>query len=322
MPRGGRPMGQGVNVTAPAATGAARRKRQGAPEAYDFRRPMTLAREHGRVLERAFETFARQWGTLLTSRTRVVAQISLEHLDLRSYEEYIRPLPSTSLMVVCGVEPGRSAGVLQLPVDTGMVLIDYLLGGPGMPLDEPERELTEIEWQLLRDLLQHALHEVTYAFTAVTPLEVVARQVQYAPQFVQAAAASTPVIVATFALDIGSRSDTATLMLPAEALLAPLRAGEHKDNRTAAELHAHELALEALRARVGDVPVDVSVRFRPVALPAARVDELRVGDVIGLRHRSDQPLDVVVDDVVMATAALGSNGTRLACLVVTSEENA
>lgn len=321
MPRGGRPMGQGVN-TAPATAGTTRRERQGEPEPYDFRRPMTLAREHGRILERAFETFARQWGTLLTSRTRVVAQISLEHVDLRSYDEYIRPLPSTSLMIVCSVDPGRSAGVLQLPVDTGMVLIDYLLGGPGMPLAEAERELTEIEWQLLRDLLQHAMHEVTYAFTAVTPIEVTARSVQYAPQFVQATAASTPVVVATFTLELGDRSDTATLMLPAETLLAPLRAGEHKDNRSAAELRAHELALEAMRARVGDVPVDVSVRFRPLSLAASRVDELQVGDVVSLRHRSDLPLDVVVDDVVMATAALGSNGSRLACLVVTSEENA
>lgn len=48
------------------ARSSARRQRSGQPEAYDFRRPMTLAREHGRVFEMAFETFARQWGTQLT----------------------------------------------------------------------------------------------------------------------------------------------------------------------------------------------------------------------------------------------------------------
>ncbi len=42
---------------------ARRSKKSGPPEVYDFRRPMTLAREHGRVLERAFETYARQWAT-------------------------------------------------------------------------------------------------------------------------------------------------------------------------------------------------------------------------------------------------------------------
>ena len=71
-------------VTVPEMTQAARRtKRSAVPEPYDFRRPMTLAREHGRVLEMAFETYARQWGTLLTSRLRVVAQATLESVELR-----------------------------------------------------------------------------------------------------------------------------------------------------------------------------------------------------------------------------------------------
>ena len=53
-----------------------RTKKSGSPEVYDFRRPMTLAREHGRVLERAFETYARQWGNQLSARLRAVERLS------------------------------------------------------------------------------------------------------------------------------------------------------------------------------------------------------------------------------------------------------
>lgn len=35
-------------------------KPQRSVELYDFRRPSTLAREHSRVIETAFESFARQ----------------------------------------------------------------------------------------------------------------------------------------------------------------------------------------------------------------------------------------------------------------------
>ena len=282
---------------------------------------MTLAREHARVLEMALETFARQWGTLLTSRTREVAQVSLDGLELRTYDEFVRPLPATSLMVVCGVEPARSTAVLQMPVDTGMVWVDYLLGGPGKPLGDLERELTDIEWQLLRDLVQTGLHELSYAFSAVTPLSLAVRSVQYAPQFVQAAAASDPVLIAAFTIELGSRTDTASLMLPAETVLPALRNGDGSDVRSADELHDHAVAVRALSARVRDVPVGVSVRFHPHTVAAAEVGDLQVGDVVGLRHRADVPLDVVVGDVVMARAAIGSSGTRLACLVVTSEEH-
>jgi flagellar motor switch protein FliM len=280
---------------------------------------MTLAREHARVLEVALETFARQWGTLLTSRTREVTQIALDRVELRTYDEYVRPLPPTSLMILCSVDPARTTAVLQMPVDTGMVWVDYLLGGPGLPLGAQERELTEIEWQLLRELVQHGLHELSYAFSAVTPLVLTARSVQYAPQFVQAAAAQDSVLVATFTIELGKHSETATLMLPAESVLAALRDGDGADARTPDELREHDRAVRALSEQVREVPVGVSVRFHPLTVTPAEIGELEVGDVIGLRHRSDLPLDVVVDDVVLARAAIGANGKRLACLVVTAD---
>ena len=307
--------------SAPQATASTRRKRGGEPELYDFRRPLTLAREHGRVLEMGFETFARQWATLLTSRTRVVAAITLESVELRTYDEFVRPLPSTTLMILCQVEQNRSTAVLQIPVDAGMVWIDYLLGGPGKPLGDTERELTEIEWSLLGELVQHALHDLSYAFTSVTPLELHAKSVQYNPQFVQAAAASEPVLVATFDVELGGRTARTSLMIPAEVLLAPLRAGEAADARSGDELRAHRTALSALADQVREVPVVVGVRFAPLTITSGRVEALTVGDVVPLGHRSDRPLDVVVDDVPLARAALGSNGSRLACMVVTSEES-
>jgi flagellar motor switch protein FliM len=50
------------------------------------------------------------------------------------------------------------------------------------------------------------------------------------------------------------------------------------------------------------------------------VVDLAVGDLLPLSHPSSQPLDVVVDGVVLARAAAGNNGSRLACMVVTVEE--
>ena len=309
-------------VTVPEMTQAARRtKRSAVPEPYDFRRPMTLAREHGRVLEMAFETYARQWGTLLTSRLRVVAQATLESVELRSYDEYVRALPPMTAMVLCSVEPGRATAVLQLPLDSTMLWIDYLLGGPGLAVDIPERELTEIELHLVRDLLRHSLSDLTYAFASVCPLDVSIKSVQYNPQFVQAAAASEAVIIATFDLSVADRHSSATLMLPADLLLSSLRAGDQMDSRSAEEVREHHAALDRITQQVQDVPVSVSVRFRPVSVTPREISGLVVGDVVPLRHRADHPLDVTVGDVVLARAAIGSNGSRLACLVVTSEEN-
>lgn len=309
----------GLDVTVADLQAPTRRKRSGVPETYDFRRPMTLAREHSRVLEMAFETYARQWGTQLTSRLRVVSSVTLESIEMQSYDEYVGALPAMTTMVLCSVDPGRATAVLQLPLDVTMVWIDHLLGGPGVPLDH-ERELTEIEWHLFRDLLQHALGDLSYAFASVCPIDVTVRSVQYNPQFVQAVAASEPVIVTRFSLRVAERESTASLMIPADMLLTALRSGEVMDNRTPEELAAHRLAQAQVAEQVLGVPVDVAVRFAPLSVTADQVADLRPGVVIPLRHRADTPLEVVVGDVALATAAIGSSGSRLACLVVTSEE--
>ena len=89
-----------------------------APEVYDFARPSTLAREHARVLELAFETFARQWGNQLTARLRVMAQVNLDGLSLSTYDEYVRGLPGTTAMMLCTIEQSRQTAVVQVPVST------------------------------------------------------------------------------------------------------------------------------------------------------------------------------------------------------------
>lgn len=307
-----------------ATTASARRASGGparTPELYDFRRPMTLAREHGRVLEMAFETYARQWSTLLTSRLRAVAQATLVSVQLHSYDEYVRPLPTPTAMILCSVEQGRSTALVQLPMETAMLWVDYLLAGPGIVVPDTEREMTDIEWRLVRDLVQLSLSDLTYAFTAVTRLDATVRSVQYSPQFVQAVPASDPVLVATFELTAGGHTSTATIMVPAELLLAPLRDGDGAERRSVDEVREHEAALARLSDQVHEVPVGVSVRLEPVTVTPATLADLQVGDLIPLTHRVGTPMDVVVDDVVMARAALGSNGSRLACLVVTSEES-
>jgi flagellar motor switch protein FliM len=300
---------------------ARRSKKSGPPEVYDFRRPMTLAREHGRVLERAFETYARQWGNQLTARLRTLSTVTLESVAMHSYEEYIRTLPQTTVMVLCNVEPGRNTAVVQLPGTLVMSWVDLLLGGPGRPTGDVDRELTDIEFQLVRSVLQHSLSDIGYSFASVLPLEATVGSVQYNPQFVQVVPASVPVIVAGFTLRVGEAEETATMMLPAELLLTALRAGESADSRSDDEVAAHAEALASLIRGVEDVPMPVAVRFSPVTVRPTQIIGLTVGAVLQLNHPTARPLDVVVDDVVLARAAAGTQGTRLACRIVTSEEN-
>jgi flagellar motor switch protein FliM len=280
-------------------------------EVYDFRRPTTLAREHARVLELAFETFARQWGTQLTAKVRVLSHATSEQVEMLPYDEYASSLPPTTAMVLCRLEGVNAKAVIQFPMSAALSWVAHMLGGNGA-INAPDRKFTQIEYALVRGLIDDALEDLRYSLGSllVTPISV--EGIQYNSQFAQAAATQDLMIVASFAIRVGDITSDATLAIPAEVLLPQL--GEA--NPTSPTVGAREL----VENQLAHVPVEVSLRLAPARVRPADILNLAVGDVLPLPHPQHRPLDVAVGGHRLGCAAVGANGTRLACGVVNTEE--
>jgi len=289
-------------------------------ELYDFRRPMTLAREYSRAIEMAAETFARQWGTLLTSRLRVVTGVQLDSVHMVSYDDYIGALPDPTLMVVAKLGGSHAPLVVQVPLDLSLLWIDLMLAGPGLHGAVPEREHTEIESELLTKILQTALGDLRYAFVSVAPLDATISQLQYSPQFAQLVPAAEPVVRIAYTVALDGHEWTATVMTPAEHLIDALRAAEGSGLGRSESDDVRE-ARRRVNAQIHEVPLEVAVRLRSLPIRPRELVELKVGDLVMLTHPSSRPLDVVVDDKVLAHAVVGAHGRQLACQVVNFEED-
>jgi flagellar motor switch protein FliM len=279
-------------------------------EAYDFRRPTTLARDHARVLELAFETFARQWGTQLTAKVRVVSQVTCEQVVMQTYDEYAAGLPATTTMMLCTLENIVAKAVIQFPMTAALTWISYMLGSAHLQVP-PERKFTQIESALVRGLFDDALEDLSYSLGPLLVNTITIDAIQYNSQFAQAAATADLMIVARFSIRVGDAVTDATLALPAELLLPQLG----QTNPTVSASNAREL----VTAQLGSVPVDVSLQLTPAKVKPSAVLGLAVGDVLRIPHPQHRPFDVTVDGQPLATAAIGANGARLACVVVTTE---
>jgi flagellar motor switch protein FliM len=286
-------------------------KQAGTVEVYDFRRPTTLAREHSRVLEVAFETFARQWGTQLTAKVRVLSQVTCEQVIMHTYDKYAASLPATTAMVLCNLEGIGAKAVVQFSTSAALTWLTYALGGKVTTVPEA-RKFTQIEQALVHGLIDDALEDLQYSLGSLLPMPITMDAIQYNSQFAQAAATADLMIVATFAIRVGERTSTATVALPAEAVMPQL--GEANPTNTLAK------AKELLEAQLIGVPVDVSLRLTPARVLPGRILGLSVGDVLPIPHAKHRPFDVVVDGQLLARAAVGSNGSRLACIVIDNEE--
>jgi flagellar motor switch protein FliM len=294
-----------TSIGVPARTGPA-------VEAYDFRRPTTLAREHSRVLELALETFARQWGTQLTAKVRVVSQVTCEQIIMETYDEYASALPATTAMILCSLQGLDARAVIQFPAAAALTWVSYMLGSNTAQVVE-ERKFTQIEQALVRRLFDDALEDLRYSLGPLLETAISIDTIQYNSQFAQAAATADLMIVATFAIRVGDSSTTATLAIPAPALLpqlgqpaVPPASGNTRDQ---------------VASQLGWVPVEVALSLNPVFVKPSRILGLAVGDLLTIPHPQHRPLNLTVDGETLARAAVGANGARLACILVEATDS-
>ncbi len=313
-------------ATAPAATatavptagahaaGAGKRSRRGETRTYDFRRPTKLSREHVRVLQIAQESFARQATTILTTFLRAGARLELISIEQFSYDDYVETLPDPMFFTPFSLEPLAGKGLLAYPLDIAMAIVDHMLGGSGMAA-QPNRPMTAMETTITDHLVGRLLHEFATVFAPITELQPALLGHEYNPQLAQAAAGSDTVMVATFAMTVGSRDGEATLMLPFSSFAQALNNAASPQLSESA-LRKRQRATEALVERLNLVPVDVSVRFAPLTVSSADLLSLAIGDVLLLRHPPDAPLEVTTNDVTFAYAIASNHRRRLAAAIV------
>jgi flagellar motor switch protein FliM len=280
-------------------------------EVYDFKRPTTLAREQSRILELVFETFARQWGTQLTAKVRVVSRVALEAVIMQTYDDYASSLPATTAMVLCNVDGLEARAVLQFPASAALNWVARMFGSSGK-LEAPERKFTPIETAIVRRLMDDALEDLRYSFGAMLAIGIAVDTIHYNSQFAQAAATTDFMVVARFTVRVGDFESEATLAIPADVLLPQL--GEHRAPKQLAS------SPDLLRAQLATVPVGVSLQLDPVFVSPSVVLGLVEGDLIRIPHPQHRPLNVAVDGHTVAKAAVGANGARLACVVVETQE--
>ncbi len=285
------------------------------PQLYDFRSPSRFSREQIRALQMACETYARQMATVLSTTLRIVAHASFEEITQTTYDEYIERVPNPSLLAILNFAPLEGDGVFQLPMDLVMSVIDRLLGGPG-DLKQPSRALSEIETGLIRSLVRQMVYELRYSFEGLGGIKGEVQSLESDPQFLQLAVPSDPMLVAEFEIRLGDTEAKATLCLPVETIAPVLESVHAKPEIELTGAKAE--AAGNLKERMHEIPVDVRVSFAPISLPSRDILDLEVGDVLPLRHPTNQPLMLEADGIPVATAVPGSYNKRLACQIVTS----
>lgn len=272
---------------------------------YDFASPELLTGDARDRLDSAFEAWGRQVGTQITAKTRAVVDVAVAASRVQTYGAFLAPEGGPTLEAVA--HAGEHRVVYRVPVAEARYWAARMIGAAGAearaaPLSAVERALA---WRVVEEHLAE-LHPGTGGLLPAAVVE------SFGPR---AGAVCDPdelaVTVVVGTLRRGERSRLA-LAVPVPLALEALGA--------VAPAHDPAEVTALLTRHLAVAPVEVALRFDDTRVGPSTVLDLAVGDLIPLAHPAHRPLVVQLDGAHVLRAAVGSNGDRLACVVVDSEE--
>jgi flagellar motor switch protein FliM len=183
----------------------------------------------------------------------------------------------------------------------------------------PERPPSEIEQRLVGEMAGAALAELPPAFAGVTAFSLGTITSVISPMLLHAAKPTEMCLIVALRLDLGEAgTHDASICIPLTVLIPILDALERLDRM---QSHGDSAsALEDIRERLLDAPVDVRVSFPDISLSHEELATLAPGDVIGLRRVVGSPMLLSVGDTPFCQVVATHRGKRVACMVVDSEQ--
>ena len=184
---------------------------------YDFKRPNKYSKEHLRTLYMIHDNYARILSNFLSAYLRSGVQIKIATVDQTTYEDFVVSISSPVLMTMFNIKPSDKAVFMVMNSGFLFPIIDLLFGGPGTS-GPSNRDLTEIEINVMRKLNERLLQNLTYAWEGVYNIAPQIVALETNTQFSQLYSPSETSAVVTLTSDISGQESLIHICLPYIAL--------------------------------------------------------------------------------------------------------
>jgi len=281
---------------------------------YDFKHPDRISKDQLRALRTIHDGFSRSFGTYLSSILRTLVDINLLSIDQATYSEYMLSLSVPSSIYIIASKNLKGSAIMEMSPQFALTVVDRLLGGSGHGVGSI-RELTIIEQNILRKVVESALSILTDAWRNVYRLNLYIESFESNPQFVQIAPASETAAVVSFEIIIRDMTFPMNICFP-YFVLDPLIQNLSTSWSSVATKKLSTREREGLRTQISLSKLPVVAQLGSAGLRSTQLARLRVGDVIRLRERKDEGLKIWVDGKVKFWGEPGISKLKKAIRIV------
>ncbi|MFB1098555.1 flagellar motor switch protein FliM [Terribacillus sp. JSM ZJ617] len=283
---------------------------------YDFKRALRFSKDQIRSLTRIHENFARLLTTFYSARLRTFVQISVASVDQVPYEEFIRSIPTMTILNTYSLAPLEGKILIEYDPTIAFAMLDRTLGGRGSSVNKINN-LTEIETTLMTQLFESGMENLKSAWQSVEDVDPILEEFEVNPQFLQMVSPNETVVVVTLNSTIGETSGMINICIP-HVVLEPIvsKLSIHYWMQAPVDRQGNETELRDLSASIQKASIDLKAILGETSIHVEELFNLREGDVLMLNQQIDRPLDVRVDNQVKFKAQPGKHKNKMAIQIM------
>ncbi|MRH42268.1 flagellar motor switch protein FliM [Aquibacillus halophilus] len=283
---------------------------------YDFKRALRFSKDQIRSISRIHENFARLLTTFFSAQLRTYVHISVASVDQVPYEEFIRSIPTMTILNIYSVSPLNGRIIFEFNPNIAYAMMDRLLGGKGNSINKVE-SLTEIETTLMTQLFEKALDNLQEAWSSVVEIDPVLEEFEVNPQFLQLVSPNETVVVVSLNTTIGESSGMINICIPhvvLEPIIPKLSVHYWMQNESTKESKPEEY--ENLAKSIEKAVVDLRVILGESTISMNELLHLNENDVIQLNQSIDTPLKLNIDKQQKFHVQPGKRRNKIAVQVI------
>lgn len=283
---------------------------------YDFKHPDRVSKDQLRTLRTIHDGFARTFSTYLSTILRTMVDINLLSIDQVAYSEYMMALSEPSCIYILNSKALQGRAILEVNPQLVLLIVDRLLGGAGKSPNTELREITLIEQNMMRKIIDRALEMLNEVWHNIVPVDFEYDGYESNPQFVQIAPASEVAVIIFFEILVRDFTYPLNICFPYFVLEPVMQKLTVQGWLAQTQRKSPQDATSLIEEKLTYTQVPFTVRLGQKKISLRGLVHMRVGDIIVLDTKMDDDLSILVKERVKFLGRAGNLGKKRAVKIV------
>lgn len=276
---------------------------------FDFNRLDRIPKSQIRAVHLLHEEFTRNSSANLSAYLRAHVAMNLVSLEQISYAEFLEGFASPTFIAFVGLRPYEGVAVMEVSPALVFTFVEMLLGGDGKAAVSPQRKSTEIEKNLMRNLLRIVLQDLADAWKSVTDIRFTVQSLADEPQGMNIFPPGEAVVAIGIEVIVGSTTGMINFALPSifikrlRHMFERLRRVEPAEGK-----HQDQVLMAKLLGKVG---LTLEARLDGLTISTSNLLRLQVGNVLKLDASLDQKITALLNGERKFLGEVGLAGDKL-----------